>query len=108
MIYLRKEKPSIINGLKKTFKDMVHMIPEQMIQDPVGNIHKNSNARKQTEGNHFVIPRGGRQRSKVWLRIDFFTYSTQFGLIESKSVFKTIFSYQEVVFFSLATSITIP
>ena len=38
---------------KKTFKDMVHMIPEQMIQDPVGNIHKKCNARKQAEGNHF-------------------------------------------------------
>ena len=53
MIYLREQKPSIINGLKKTFKNMVHMIPEQMIQDPVGNIHKKCNARKQAEGNHF-------------------------------------------------------
>ena len=53
MIHLRKQKPSIINGLKKTFKDMVHMIPEQIIQDPVGNIHKKSNARKQAEGDHF-------------------------------------------------------
>ena len=33
---------------------MVHMIPEQMIQDPVGNIHKKCNARKQAEGNHFA------------------------------------------------------
>ena len=32
---------------------MVHMIPEQMIQDPVGNIHKKFNARKQVEGNYF-------------------------------------------------------
>ena len=53
MIHLSEQKPSIINGLKKTFKDMVHMIPEQMIQDPVGNIQKKYNARKQAEGNHF-------------------------------------------------------
>ena len=32
---------------------MVHTIPEQMIKDPVGSIHKKYNARKQTEGNHF-------------------------------------------------------
>ncbi len=53
MIHLREQKPSIINRLKKTFKDMVHMIPEQMIQDPVGNINKKCNAHKQAEGNHF-------------------------------------------------------
>ncbi len=38
---------------EKTFKDMVYMIPEQMIQDPVGNINKKCNARKQGEGDHF-------------------------------------------------------
>ena len=32
---------------------MVHIISEQMIQDPVGNIHKKCNARKQAEGDHF-------------------------------------------------------
>ena len=53
MIHLRKQPPSIINELKQTFKDMVYMIPEQMIQDPVGNIHKKCNARKQAEGDHF-------------------------------------------------------
>ena len=53
MIRLCKQKPSIINELKKTFEDMVHMIPEQMIRDPVGNIHKKYNALKQAEGNHF-------------------------------------------------------
>ena len=53
IIHLCEQKPSIINGLKKTFQDMVHMIPEQMIQDPVGNIHKKCNARKQAEGDHF-------------------------------------------------------
>ena len=53
MIHLHKQKPLIINELKKTFIDTVHMIPEQMIQDPVGNIHKKCNARKQAEGNHF-------------------------------------------------------
>ena len=51
MIHLRQQKPLTINGLKKNFKDIVHMIPEEMIQDTVGNIHKN--ARKQAEGNHF-------------------------------------------------------
>ena len=53
MIHLRQEKPSITKGLKKFFKDIVHMIPEQMIQDIVGNIHKKCNARKQAEGDHF-------------------------------------------------------
>ena len=54
MIHFCKQKTSIINGLKKTFKDMVNMsISEQMIQDPVGNIHKKSNARKQAEDDHF-------------------------------------------------------
>ncbi len=32
---------------------MVYMIPEQMIQDPMGNIHKKYNTRKQAEGDHF-------------------------------------------------------
>ena len=53
MIHLREQKPSIINGLKKTFEDMVHMIPEQMIQDPVGNINKKCIARKQAKSDHF-------------------------------------------------------
>ena len=53
MIHLPQQKPSIINGLKKWFKDIVHMIPEQMIQDIVGNIHKKYNARKQAESDHF-------------------------------------------------------
>ncbi len=53
MIHLRKPKQSIINRLKKTFKDMVHMIPEQMTQDPVGNIHKKCNAHKQAAGDQF-------------------------------------------------------
>ena len=53
LFHLRKQKPLIINGLKKTFKDMVHIIPEQMIQDQVGNIHKKCNAHKQAEGDHF-------------------------------------------------------
>ena len=47
MIHLRKQKPSIINGLKKTFKET---ILAQMIQDQVGNIHKKCNPRKQAEG----------------------------------------------------------
>ncbi len=32
---------------------MVHIIPEQMIQDPVGNIHKKCKPRKQAEGDFF-------------------------------------------------------
>ena len=53
MIYLRKQKPSIINGLKKTFKDMVYMIPEQMIHDPVGNINKKKECPQTPESDHF-------------------------------------------------------
>ncbi len=53
MIHLHEQKPSIINGQKKTFKDTVHTIPDQMIQDPVGNIYKKCNARKQAESDHF-------------------------------------------------------
>ncbi len=52
---MRQRKPATIIELKKkTLKDIVHMIPEQMIQDTVhGNIHKKCNASKQAEGNHF-------------------------------------------------------
>ena len=39
IIHLAKKKLSTINEQKK---DVVHMIPEQMIQDTVGNIHKNA------------------------------------------------------------------
>ncbi len=53
MIHLRQQELSIINGLKKLFKDIVHMIPGQMIQDIVGNIHKKCNDLKQAEGDHF-------------------------------------------------------
>ena len=53
MIHLRKQKLSIINGLKKTFKDMVYMIPEQMIHDPVGNINKKKECPQTPEGDHF-------------------------------------------------------
>jgi len=52
--------------------------------------------------------RGGAQRSKVWLRIHFFSLITYFRPTESKSAFKTILSHQEVIFFFLATSITTP
>ena len=38
---------------KKKFKDIIHMIPEEMIQDTVGNIHKKCKDRKQAEGDHF-------------------------------------------------------
>ena len=55
-----------------------------------------------------VFNRGGAQRSKVWLRIHFFMRITYFRSTESKSAFKTILSHQEVIFFSLATSITTP
>ena len=53
MIHLRQQKPLTINGLKKKFKDIVHMIPEEMIQDTVGNIHKKCKDCKQAEGDHF-------------------------------------------------------
>ena len=53
MIHLRQQKPLTINGLKKKFKNIVHMIPEEMIQDTVGNIHKKCKDRRQAEGDHF-------------------------------------------------------
>ena len=39
--------------LKKSVKNIKHMVPEQMIQDATGNIHKKCKAYKQAEGNHF-------------------------------------------------------
>ena len=38
---------------KKNFKEIVRMIPEEMIQDTEGNIHKKCKDRKQAEGDHF-------------------------------------------------------
>ena len=37
---------------KKTVKNIKHMVPEQMIQDATGNIHKKCKAYKQAEGDH--------------------------------------------------------
>ena len=48
-------------------------------------------------GQWTVVPRGGRQTTEIWLRIDFFTLTTYFRPAESKSVVKTILSHQEVM-----------
>ena len=37
----------------KKLKNIKHMVPEQMIQDATGNIHKKCKAYKQAEGGHF-------------------------------------------------------
>ena len=52
MILVHLREPVTIDELKKTVKDIEHMVPEQIIQDKMGNIHKKCNARKQAEGNH--------------------------------------------------------
>ena len=38
---------------KKNVKDIEHMVPDQMIRDAMGNIHKKCKAYKQAEGNQF-------------------------------------------------------
>ena len=56
MILVHLHEPESINELKKkTVKDNVieHMVPEQLIQDATGNIHKKFKACKQAEGDHF-------------------------------------------------------
>ena len=56
MILVHLHEPESINELKKkTVKDIVieHMVPEQLIRDATGNIHKKFKACKQAEGDHF-------------------------------------------------------
>ena len=53
MILVHLHEPVTIDELKKTVKDIEHMVPEQMIRDAAGNIHKIYKACKQAEGNHF-------------------------------------------------------
>ena len=53
MIKVHLQKPMTNIELKKTVKDIEHMVPEQMIQDVMGNVHKECKAWKQAEGNHF-------------------------------------------------------
>ena len=53
MILVHLREPVTIDELKKTVKDIEHMVPEQMIRDATGNIHKKYKACKQAEGNHF-------------------------------------------------------
>ena len=45
MILVHLREPVTIDELKKTVKDIEHMVPEQIIQDKMGNIHKKCNAR---------------------------------------------------------------
>ena len=53
MIQVHLHKLVTIIELKKTVKDTEHMVPEQMIQDEMGNIHKKCKACKQAEGDHY-------------------------------------------------------
>ena len=53
MIQVHLQKLVTINELKKTVKVIEHMVPEQMIRDVMGNIHKKCKACKQAEGDHF-------------------------------------------------------
>ena len=53
MILVHLHEPVTIDELKKPVKDIEHMVPEQMIQEAIGNIHKKCKAYKQAEGDHF-------------------------------------------------------
>ena len=53
MILVHLHEPVTIDELKKTVRDIEHMVPEQIIQDAMGNIHKKCEACNQAEGNHF-------------------------------------------------------
>ena len=53
MILVHLHEPMTIDELKKTVKDIEHMVPEQIIQDAMGNIHKKCEACKQADGDHF-------------------------------------------------------
>ena len=53
MILVHLYESVTIDELKKIVKDIEHMVPEQMIRDAMGNIHKKCKACKQAEGNHF-------------------------------------------------------
>ena len=53
MILVHLHEPVTIDELKKTVKNIKHMVPEQMIKDATGNIHKKCKAYKQAEGGHF-------------------------------------------------------
>jgi len=56
----------------------------------------------------FQQTRGGRKTDEVAEKIDFTTVSPYFMLEKAKSGVKTILSAREVMFSSLATSITTP
>ena len=53
MILVHLHELATIDELKKTVIDIEHVVPEQMIQDAMGNIHKKCKACKQAEGDHF-------------------------------------------------------
>ena len=46
MIYVCGQKPATIDELKETFKDIASTVPEQMIQDAMGDFCKRCNACK--------------------------------------------------------------
>ena len=47
MILVHLYESVTIDELKKIVKDIEHMVPEQMIRDAMGNIHKKCEACKQ-------------------------------------------------------------
>ena len=53
MILVHLHEPVTINELKKTVRNIKHMVQEQMIRDATGNIPKKCEAYKQAEGDHF-------------------------------------------------------
>ena len=53
MILVHLHEPVTIDELKETVKDIEHMVPEQMIWDAMGNIHKKCKAYKQAEDDQF-------------------------------------------------------
>ena len=53
MIHVRRQKSATNDELKETVKDIARTVPEQMIQDAVGNFRKRCYACEQADGNHF-------------------------------------------------------
>ena len=53
MILVHLYEPMTIDELKKTVKNIEHMVPEQIIRDAMGNIHQKCEACKRAEGDYF-------------------------------------------------------
>ena len=54
MILVHLHESVTIEELKKTVKDIEHIVLEQMVRDATANIHKKCKAYKQAEGDQFV------------------------------------------------------